>query len=86
MAATESLTIARGIDDKVKVVDQRLESVDDGMKVVDHKVGLIIDGELYRIRPIRICSQPLPGRCKRNWSSGSTSGHSVHRFAEFVIV
>jgi nucleoside-triphosphatase THEP1 len=60
MAAAESLTIARGIDDNVKVVDERVQSVD--MKVegiddkvmsvdsrvqgVDHKVGSVIQGEL----------------------------------------
>ena len=40
MAAAEALTIARGIDDKVKDVDERLEGVDErvqsvGLKVVD---------------------------------------------------
>ena len=40
MAAAESLTIARGIDDKVKDVDD--------------KAGVIIDSELCRIRPPQI--------------------------------
>ena len=44
MAAAEALTIAHGIDDKVKDVD--------------HKAGLIIDSELYRISPLRIGPQP----------------------------
>jgi hypothetical protein len=44
MAAVESLTIARGID-------ERLEGVDGRVKGVDHKVGTVIEGELYCISP-----------------------------------
>ena len=54
MAAAESLMIARGIDDKVKDVDEILKVVDGGVKTVDYKVGLIIDGESYRISPPRV--------------------------------
>ena len=72
MAATESLTIARGIDDKVKDVD--------------HKVGLVINGELYRISPAPNRSSTLPDRCNRNRSNGSGSAQSIQRFKEFVIV
>ena len=46
MAAAEALTITRGIDDKVKVVD--------------HKVGSVIQGELYfRSLAPRIGPQPF---------------------------
>ena len=72
MAATESLTIARGIYDKVKDVD--------------HKVGLIITGELNSISPAPNRSSTLPDRCKRNRSSGPTSAQSIQRPKEFVIV
>ena len=45
MAAAESLTITRKIDD-------RLEIVDDTVRGVDHKVGSVIEGEsVYRISP-----------------------------------
>jgi hypothetical protein len=77
MAATETLTVTRGIDDNVKDVDERVRSVD--MKVegiddrvmsvdsrvqgVDHKVGSVIQGELYFsfIGP-RIGPQPFTPR------------------------
>ena len=71
MAAAESLTITRGIDDKVKDID--------------HKAGLIIDGESCHINTPN-WSSALASRCKRNWSSGATSGQSLHRSTEFVVV
>ena len=40
MAAVEALTITRGIDDKVKDVNEKLGGV-------DHKLGSINQGELY---------------------------------------
>ena len=43
MAAAEALTISRGIDDKVKVVDGRLEGVDERVQSVDMKVEGIDD-------------------------------------------
>ena len=50
MAAAEVLTIARGIDDKVKVVDERVQSVDmkvegiqDHVQIVDSKVEGVDD-------------------------------------------
>ena len=55
MAAAEALTIARGIDDKVKDVDERLEGVDErvqsvGLKVegIDDKV-LIVDTKVQGV-------------------------------------
>ena len=33
MAAAETLMITRGIDDKVKIVDERLEGVDERVRV-----------------------------------------------------
>ena len=54
MAAAEALTIARGIDDSVKDVDERVKGVDikiesmsDKVQGVDHKVGSVIQGVLY---------------------------------------
>ena len=63
MAATEALTISRGIDDRVKHVGERLEGVDgrvqrvdvkvegidDKVRDVNHKVGSVIEGELYHL-------------------------------------
>jgi archaellum component FlaC len=43
MAAAEGLTISRGIDDRVKVVDERLEGVDGRVQSVDVKVEGIED-------------------------------------------
>ena len=43
MAAAESLTMSRGIDDKVKVVDARLLGVDERVQRVDMKVEGIDD-------------------------------------------
>jgi hypothetical protein len=43
MAAAESLTITRGIDDKVKDVDDRLEGVDERVQSVNIKVEGIED-------------------------------------------
>ncbi|KAN0129873.1 hypothetical protein V8E53_012345, partial [Lactarius tabidus] len=43
MAAAEALTITRGIDDKVNVVDERLEGVDERVQSVDVKVEGIQD-------------------------------------------
>ena len=43
MAAAESLTITRGIDDTVKDVDERLEGVDERIQGVDIKVEGIDD-------------------------------------------
>jgi hypothetical protein len=42
MAAAESLTIARG-------VDERLEGIDGRVKGVGHKVDTVIEGELDRM-------------------------------------
>ena len=63
MAAAEALTISRGIDDRVKNVDERLEGVDERVQRVDvkvegiddkvqdvnHKVGSVIEGKLYHL-------------------------------------
>jgi archaellum component FlaC len=43
MAAVESLTVIRGIDDKVKDFDERLEGVDERVQNVDVKVEGIDD-------------------------------------------
>jgi archaellum component FlaC len=43
MAAAESLTITRGIDDNVKDVDERLEGVEERVQSVDMKVEGIDD-------------------------------------------
>ena len=43
MAAAESLTITRGIDEKVKVVDEKLEGVDERVQSIDVKVEGIDD-------------------------------------------
>ena len=43
MAAAEALTITRGIDEKVKVVDERLSGVDERVHSVDMKVEGIDD-------------------------------------------
>ena len=43
MAAAEALTISRGIDDRVKDVDERLEGVDERVQRVDVKVEGIDD-------------------------------------------
>ena len=48
MAAAETLTIARGIDDKVNDVDERLESVDERVQSVDVKVEGI-DGKVLSV-------------------------------------
>jgi archaellum component FlaC len=55
MAAAEALTITRGIDDKVNVVDERLEGVDERVQSVDVKVEgidekvLIVDGRVQGV-------------------------------------
>ena len=46
MAATETLTITRGIDDNVKDVSQKVQSVDAKVVGVDQKIGSVIQGEL----------------------------------------
>ena len=72
MAAAESLTITRKIDD-------RLEIVDDTVRGVDHKVGSVIEGEsVYRISPPPNFSQLCVARCKGNRSSDSRSRQSSH--------
>jgi hypothetical protein len=43
MAAAEALTISRGVDDRIKVVDERLEGVDERVQIVDVKVEGIDD-------------------------------------------
>jgi archaellum component FlaC len=43
MATAESLTVTRGIDDKVKDIDERLEGVDERVQGVDVKVAGIDD-------------------------------------------
>ena len=101
MAAVEALTITRGIEDKVKDMDESLDGVDErvqgvGVKLegindkvfgVDHKVGRVIEGELYCIsRPLNLSSTLCPVRCKGNRSSDSTSVQSSQRPKPFVIV
>ena len=55
MAAAEALTISRGIDDRVKDVDERLEGVDERVQRVDVKVEgiddkvLSIDGKVQDV-------------------------------------
>ena len=55
MAAAESLTMARGIDDQVKVVDERLSGVDGRVQGVDMKVEgiddkvLSVDGKVLSV-------------------------------------
>ena len=48
MAAAEALTISRGIDDRVKDVDERLEGVDERVQRVDVKVEGI-DGKVQGV-------------------------------------
>jgi archaellum component FlaC len=55
MAAAETLTITRGIDDKVNVVDERLEGVDERVQGIDVKVEgigekvLIVDDKVQGV-------------------------------------
>jgi hypothetical protein len=50
MAAAETLTITRDIDDSVKGVDQKVQRVDMKVEGVDHKIGSVIKGKLERLR------------------------------------
>ena len=54
MAATESLVITHGID-------ERLEVVDDRVRGVDYKVVSVIEGESYTISSPPNLSSALPG-------------------------
>ena len=75
MAAAETLTITRGIDDnvqvvnkRVQIVDMKVEGIDDKVRTIgskvqslDHKVSSVIQGELYLQYPASeyVCSQPF---------------------------
>jgi hypothetical protein len=100
MAAAEILTITRGIDDNVQVVNERVQIVDMkvegindkvrtiGSKVqsVDHKVSSVIQGELYlHSRPSNMSSAFYSARRKGDWSNDSASGRPSHRPKPFVI-
>jgi hypothetical protein len=60
MAAAESLTITRRIDERMEGVDERLEGVDDRVRAVDHNV---IEGELYRVSVSPNQFSVFPVRC-----------------------
>jgi hypothetical protein len=80
MAAAESLTITRRIDDTVKDVDEKLEVVDVGVKDV-------INGELlFRLIPPPNRSSAQPTRCKGKRNCDSTNGQSIHQPKLFVTV
>jgi hypothetical protein len=92
MAAAETLTITRGIDDNVKDVDERVQSVnmkvegiddkvmsvDSRLQGVDHKVGSVIQGELYFsfTVPQNRSSAFYSVRCHGDRSSGSAGVQS----------
>ena len=88
MAAAETMTVTRDIDDTVKDVDKRLEGVDSNVqgvnervKGVDGRVGSVIQGPLYfplGLAP-NLSSPFTPVRCKRDWSSDPTGVQSSQR-------
>ena len=47
MAAAETMTVTRDIDDTVKDVEKRLEGVDSKVQGVDGRVGTVIQGRLF---------------------------------------
>ena len=47
MAAAETMTVTRDIDDTVKDVDKKLEGVDSKVKGVDGRVGTVIQSLLF---------------------------------------
>ena len=47
MAAAETMTVTRDIDNTVKDVDKRLEGVDSKVQGVDGRVGTVIQGRLF---------------------------------------
>ena len=46
MAAAETMTVTRDIDDTVKDIDKRVKDADDRVKGVDGRVGSVIQGRL----------------------------------------
>ena len=47
MAAAETMTVTRDIDDTVKGIDKRVKDADDRVKGVDGRVGSMIQGRLF---------------------------------------
>ena len=65
MAAAETMTVTRDIDDTVKDVEKRLEGVDSKVQGVDGRVGTVIQS-LYSFLywPMNPSSPFTPVRCK----------------------
>ena len=82
MAAAETMTVTRDIDDTVKDIDKRVKDTDDRVKGVDGRVGSVIQGRLsfpvLALAP-NLSSPFTPVRCKGVWSCDPTGVQSSQR-------
>ena len=84
MAAAETMTVTRDIDDTVKDVDKslkgvdrRVQDVDERVKSVDGRVGSVIQGWLFfpSLAPESVLTL-YSVRCKGDWSGDPTGVQS----------
>ena len=82
MAAAETMTVTRDIDDTVKEIDKRVKDADERVKGVDGRVGSVIQGRLF-FPPLALAPNLslsfTPVRCKGVWSCDPTGIQSSQR-------